>query len=80
MEIPAYIVQATKNADGTVLFQIYQGKTTGSEMLAYAFTMATADVTAMNTTVNGGAAGTTASYLYAQSNPLDGSVNYSNPA
>ncbi len=54
-------IVATKQADGTVqiLFQSPTGQ------IRFAAVMASADVTALNTNVNGGASGATATYSYA---------------
>jgi hypothetical protein len=60
--LTAFTVVATKQSSGDVQF-LLQNPNGG---IKYAFAMKTADVTSMNTTVNGGAAGTTLSFVYAQ--------------
>ncbi len=67
-QVNAVSVVALKNADGTVLltFQSPTGQ------IRFAAVMASADVTALNTNVNGGLTGATATYSYASNaNRLD---------
>ena len=60
--MPAYTVVATKQASGDVQFLI-QNPNGG---IVSAFCMTNANVTSMNTTVNGGSAGTSLSFAYTQ--------------
>lgn len=63
----------TKLADGSVQFDVYHGAVSGGgrpggqgTSLITSFNMASADVTSLNTTVNGGATGATLSFSYGQ--------------
>lgn len=82
-DIPAVSVIATKMASGTVQFQ-FQGSLDGlnsNGQLRFAVVMPAADVTSVNTNVNGGAAGATRTFVYAENtngsdyNAPDGSGN-----
>jgi hypothetical protein len=68
VNIPAYVCITTKLADGNVRFDFYStndGVNSNGD-LRISFVMTAANVTAINTTVNGGAAGATLSQGYAQ--------------
>lgn len=67
-DVPALSVIATKMASGTVQFVI-QSSLDGLNpygQVRFAFVMAAADVTSLNTNVNGGATGATRTFTYAQ--------------
>jgi hypothetical protein len=67
VNIPAVCVTTTKLADGNVRFDFYNsldGVNPGS-FLRFSSVMTSANVTAINSTVNGGATGTTLSQVYA---------------
>jgi len=68
VNILSHSVIATKQADGTVQW-IIQASLDGlnpSGDIQYAFVMPSADVTSVNTNVNGGATGATRTFTYAQ--------------
>lgn len=76
---PAYSIIAVKNADGTVQFQYYEGGFSASSgqastngFLKAVFNMSSANVTSLNTTVNGGSAGATLTFDYAGGDALSG--------
>lgn len=67
--IPAVNVTTTKLASGNVRFDFYDGLGVGGAPigdLRFSCVMSSANVTAINTTVNGGAAGTSLTQAYAQ--------------
>jgi hypothetical protein len=67
--VPAVNVTTTKLASGTVRFDFFDGNGPGGNPvgdLRFSCVMTAANVTAINTTVNGGAAGTTLTQAYAQ--------------
>lgn len=67
--VPAFNIQATKMASGNVRFDIYDGNGVGgisSGDLRFSFVMTSANITSMNTTVNGGSTGTNLTFQYAQ--------------
>ena len=67
-DIPAVAVVATKMASGAVQFQ-FQGCLDGANpngQIRFAVVMPAADVTSVNTNVNGGAAGATRTFVYAE--------------
>lgn len=60
-QVDTFNLVATKQTDGTV--QMLVQSPTGQ--VRFAIVMAAADVTALNTNINGGSAGATATYSYA---------------
>jgi hypothetical protein len=67
--VPGVNVVTTKLASGNVRFDFYDGNgPSGSSIgdLRFSVVMTSANVTAINTTVNGGSAGTTLTQGYAQ--------------
>ena len=73
--IPSVNVVTTKMASGNVRFDFYDGAGVGGASLGdlrFSCVMTSANVTAINTTVNGGSAGATLTQAYAQNaNPND---------
>jgi hypothetical protein len=68
INIRGVIVKATKSASGTVLIEFY-GTADGlnsNGQLRYAVVLPSADVTSINTNVNGGSTGATRSFAYAE--------------
>jgi hypothetical protein len=68
INIRGVIVKATKQASGTVLIEFY-GTADGLNSngnLRYAVVLPSADVTSINTNVNGGSTGATRSFAYAE--------------
>lgn len=68
VNIPARAVIATKQASGTVQFVI---QSSGDGLnpngdIQFVFVMPSADVTSVNTNVNGGATGATRTFVYAE--------------
>lgn len=66
--IPGLTVTATKQASGTVQFQFFStlDGLNSDGGLRFAVVLPAADVTNINTNVNGGAAGATRTFTYAQ--------------
>lgn len=67
--VPAVNVVTTKLASGNVRFDFYDGNGPGGTPvgdLRFSVVMTAANVTAINTTVNGGSAGATLTQPYAQ--------------
>lgn len=67
--VPAVNVVTTKMASGNVRFDFYDGNGTGGAPvgdLRFSCVMSSANVTAINTTVNGGSSGTSLTQAYAQ--------------
>jgi hypothetical protein len=67
--IPSVNVVTTKMASGNVKFEFYDGNGVNGNAtgdLRFACVMTAANVTAINTTVNGGSAGTSLTQGYAQ--------------
>lgn len=67
--VPAVNVTTTKLASGNVRFDFYDGLAPGGGPagdLRFSVVMTSANVTAINTTVNGGSTGTTLTQGYAQ--------------
>lgn len=77
INIPAYNVVATKQADGNVQFLIQRP----NGDIRFGFNMTSANVTSINTTVNGGATGATLTFVYAQDAfPYDLPLGFVEPA
>ena len=68
VNIPAVAVVTTKLADGNVQFMFYTSLdgVNNTGQIRFGCVMTAANVTAINTTVNGGASGATLTQAYAQ--------------
>jgi hypothetical protein len=68
INIKAVVIRATKQASGTVLIEAFATNDglNSNGNLKWAVVLPSADVTSINTTVNGGAAGATLSFVYAE--------------
>ena len=68
LNIRSVIVKATKQASGTVLVEFYSSNDglNSNGQLRYAIVLPSADVTSINTNVNGGSTGATRSFAYAE--------------
>jgi hypothetical protein len=79
INIVAMDLVATKLADGTVKLQVFIPGLSGS--LAYEMVLPSADVTSINTNVNGGATAATRTFHYTQDqNASDYDLAYSSMA
>lgn len=65
MDVPAHKIVATKQVSGEVFFELIMGGA-GQSITVAQFSMPAADVTSLNTNVNGGATNATRTFEYAQ--------------